>query len=254
MTTEVALSGPDWRFQAKLTVPTGPMRFAQALPLVRALADTVVKAAAKASEDKGEKISCKAGCGACCRQLVPISEIEARRIGELVEAMPEPRRTEIRARFADDHRRLEEAGLLDRLLHHENPIQGQMAALGIEYFRHRLPCPFLENESCSIYAERPLACREYLVTSPAEHCANPTPETVHGVKQPFWVWTALARLDEGSEPDRFLRWVPLVLAPEWADANPDRSEPLPGPELVQKLIEKLAGQDVPPPPVWPAVS
>jgi Fe-S-cluster containining protein len=36
-----------------------------------------------------------------------------------------------------------------------------------------MPCPFLEDESCSIHPDRPLVCREYLVTSPAELCAGP---------------------------------------------------------------------------------
>jgi NADH:ubiquinone oxidoreductase subunit D len=47
----------------------------------------------------GATVSCKKGCGACCRQLVPVSEIEARQLKELVEQMPEPRRSEIWARF-----------------------------------------------------------------------------------------------------------------------------------------------------------
>lgn len=32
--------------------------------------------------------------------------------------------------------------------------------------------PFLEDDACSIHPHRPSVCREYLVTSPAEHCAE----------------------------------------------------------------------------------
>ena len=45
-------------------------------------------------------------------------------------------------------------------------------------------CPFLEEESCSIHPDRPLVCREYLVTSPAELCAGPTQEGVTPVAVP----------------------------------------------------------------------
>ena len=41
-----------------------------------------------------------------------------------------------------------------------------MRILGREYFQLGIPCPFLEEESCSIYHDRPITCREYLVTSP----------------------------------------------------------------------------------------
>ena len=47
-----------------------------------------------------------------------------------------------------------------------------------------VPCPFLEDESCSIHPERPLVCREYLVTSPAALCAGPTQEGVTPVAVP----------------------------------------------------------------------
>src|SRR5262249_44693347 len=138
-------------------------------------------------------ISCKAGCGACCRQLVPISEVEARNIGELVNSLPEPRRSQICARFAEARHRLEKAGLLEKLLHPENWPKDERQATGTWYFEQGIACPFLEKESCSIYADRPIACREYLVTSPAEHCAHPSAETVRCVKMPLKFGTALAR-------------------------------------------------------------
>jgi len=62
------------------------------------------------------------GCGACCRQLVPITEIEARYLGELVEFLAQERQTEIRRRFADVLRRLDEADLLETLRHLERMI------------------------------------------------------------------------------------------------------------------------------------
>jgi Fe-S-cluster containining protein len=208
--------------------------------MVHALADRVVDAAVNTVAEQGQQISCKKGCGACCRQLVPIAEVEARQLRDLVEDLPEPRRSLIRTRFADARRRLAGAGLLEKLLAPETWDEGDGRLLGLSYFRLGIACPFLQEESCSIYADRPSACREYLVTSPAENCARPTPETVQCVKMPLKVWTALARFDEVPPTARFIRWVPLILALEWAETHPEEPPPRPGPELLRELFEHLS--------------
>jgi Fe-S-cluster containining protein len=245
VTADVKLGGPGWQLQAKMTVPTGPVRLRHMLPLVHALADAVVDSAAQSAREQGEEVSCKKGCGACCRQLVPIAEAEARRIHALVEELPEPRRSEVRARFAAARQRLAEAGLLAKLLHPEEWSEGDGRSLGMAYFQQGIPCPFLEEESCSIHPDRPVACREYLVTSPAEHCARPTAQTVRCVPLPLKVWTAVARFDEVPYSAHFIRWVPLILAPEWSAAHPDEPAPRPGPELLRELFGYLTGKGPP---------
>src|SRR6476620_4879543 len=92
VSAHIKLSGPDWELQTAMSVPKGLTQPRQLLPVAQAFADKVVDAAVQASESQGQKISCKKGCGACCRQLVPISETEAHNIHEVVEALPEPRR------------------------------------------------------------------------------------------------------------------------------------------------------------------
>ena len=51
---------------------------------------------------------------------------------------------------------------------------------------------------------------------------------------------ALAKFDEPLPGSRYLRWVPLVLAPEWAKDRPDQRPPRPGPELLKELSWKQA--------------
>jgi Fe-S-cluster containining protein len=210
------------------------------VPAVRALANAVVSAAVRTVEESGKNISCKKGCGACCRQLVPISGAEAREIRDLVANLPEPRRSEIRRRFSEARERLEQSGLLGKLLDRQQWMDEEVQPLGVEYFRLGIPCPFLEDESCSIHLDRPVSCREYLVTSPAENCATASAEAIKQVKIPFKLWTALARLDRGDSPSRFIQWVPLVLAPEWADQHPTQPAPRPGMELLRDLFEQIS--------------
>lgn len=239
MTATAVLSCDDWQLEVQVTVPNGPTRLRQLLPLAQSFADAIVRSAMQTTEAQGDKISCKQGCGACCRQLVPMSETEARHIADVVQSLPEPRRTLVRERFDNARKRLEEVGLLDPLRHPGQNNQGTAQSLGIQYFRQGIACPFLENESCSIYADRPIACREYLVTSPPEHCAQPTTDPVRGVQLPLKTWTALARFDKVLPPAQTIRWIPLILAPEWAAENPHEPEPRPGPELVRELFDYL---------------
>src|SRR5438132_622178 len=91
VTARVALRMPGGTLKAEMTVSTGPTPLVQLLPMARALDDQIVELAVHAVEAQGRRVSCKRGCGACCRQLVPIAEVEARRIRDLVEDLPEPR-------------------------------------------------------------------------------------------------------------------------------------------------------------------
>jgi len=238
-TAHIALSGPDWRFRTKVTVPTGPTQVNDVLPLAQSLADALVGSAVNTIEKQGQRISCTKGCGACCRQLVPIAPVEARRINDVINAMPEPRQSEIRTRFATARQRLAQTELLTELKARTHWTDGQGRAVGMKYFRQNIPCPFLEDGACSIYPDRPIACREYLVTSPAENCAQPTPETIRTVKFPLRVWLGLARCEQGALPEPFVSWVPLILAPEWAEAHPEQPPSRPGPTLVKQFFDHL---------------
>jgi Fe-S-cluster containining protein len=239
VTANVKISGPDWDLQTTVSVPEGPTTVRDLLPLAQSFSDAVVKAVVKTNEEARQKISCTKGCGACCRQLVPITETEARHIRTVVESLPEPRRTAVRTRFAEARQRLEKSGGLEQLLHPEEIPLDKKQAFALQYFFQGIPCPFLEDESCSIYADRPLVCREYLVTSAVEHCARLTAETIRAVKMPVKVWTALARLDAGFLSQGKLPWVPLIVAPEWAEAHPEEPSPRPGRELLQELFEHI---------------
>jgi hypothetical protein len=59
------------------------------------------------------------------------------------------------------------------------------------------------------------------------------------VKMPMKVWTALARFDPVPAAARPIRWVPLILAPDWADAHPDEPPARPGPEVLRQFFEYI---------------
>ncbi|HEY2785653.1 MAG TPA: YkgJ family cysteine cluster protein [Fimbriiglobus sp.] len=235
-TLSLTVSGQKVPFE--ITVPEGPVRLRELLPVLQGVAHVLIDAAVAHVEAEGKSISCRAGCGACCRQVVPVSESEAFALRLLVAAMPEPRRTEILARFAAALARFRETGLLDRLRDAvEKP--GDRKQLGLEYFALGVPCPFLVEESCSIHPDRPLACREYLVTSPAVNCSTPSAETVNRVptaNDVSAVARALDRLASGSASG----WMPLVLALDFAETHAEPPPDDTGPKLLYAAMKLLS--------------
>ena len=239
-TAELSVAG--YSLQIRMAVPTGSKRPKHLLPVFHSVADALVEVGVRRIAEHGRTISCHKGCAACCRQLVPLSTEEARQVRELVTALPEPQQSAIRERFAEARERLAQTELWERL-NDPQRIGPDGAGIAHEYFALGIACPFLEHESCSIYHDRPLVCREYLVTSAPEHCQHPGPETVRCVKMPAEASAAMMQLEAAVE-SRPARWVPLTLALDWAETNPELEGERPGPELVREFFERLSGKPV----------
>jgi Fe-S-cluster containining protein len=235
----------EQRISVSVSVPKGPATLREMLPAAQELTNAVVAAAEAAVAAEGRKISCTAGCGACCRQLVPIAPSEAHHLAALVERLPEPRRSQVRERFAAAISRLTQAGLIDALRHPERLDEAMVTPFGLEYFRQGIPCPFLEQESCSIHPERPLACREHLVTSPAAYCADPSPKKVEGVMLPIKLSRVLRQLDQASHPAA-PPWLPLILSLEWAAQDSAKPLARPGPVWLRQFVERMTGKALSP--------
>jgi Fe-S-cluster containining protein len=89
---------------------------------------------------------CKKGCSACCYYEVTISEVEIRYIEENTKF----KRT--------------------------NVIKDKTNF-------HGTPCPFLKNNSCSIYEFRPFMCRRHITLAPTNHWCQPDVSLKHQFSQ-----------------------------------------------------------------------
>lgn len=201
-------------------VPDRKARLDELLPALRTMDDRLIDAAVAASEAAGERVSCAKGCSACCRrQPVPVTPPETYALARLVDALPEPRRTTVRATFAAAAERLRGAGLYAHYMQRD-PATTHAAALAAvrAYMSLALTCPFLVDDACSIYAERPFVCRQYLVTSPAELCTAPLDNPVRTVRAPAAFASAMLSAAEKLS-GRAQYTVPLTLALDYAVAN-----------------------------------
>jgi Fe-S-cluster containining protein len=220
--------------ELKFTVPEGVCPPEALLPDAQALANKVAALGEARVRRGGFRISCTKGCGACCRQMVPISPTEARHLATLVAASPPERAAQLRQRFAEALSKIETAGL---------PLRGPSVAdkaafreFGLAYFRQGVACPFLHEESCSIHADRPLVCREYQVTSTPAACARLGSGEVRQVAVPVRIWSAFSR---SVSAQGTVEWMPLIEALQFAAAHPESDQSRTGPQRVEALLREL---------------
>ena len=244
VTGNVTLSIGGTPFDLQMTVPAKPVKPQRMLPIFQQMTHSFVGMAEDSVKSAGEKVSCTKGCGACCRQAVPLAEIEAYNIAELVESMPDERRVVIEKRFETAWRHFVEIGWFERL---DNCLTAPETRekVVLEYFYEGIPCPFLEDESCSIHESRPLVCREYLVTSPAENCSAPSPETIRMIEQPIKVSNTVRKITNSSNLNKSVNFVPLVLALEWAKRNADGFPEKTGEQWMAEFFTTLTKSEIP---------
>ena len=214
---------PEGRIEGQIELPLGHLRLVDLASLALELSRTVADIGARVVADLGLQISCRKGCGACCRQPVPLSPPEAFMLEELVASLPEHIRPRIRARFAAAAQGLQTSGRRENSARLQDPScldDENMEAITRAYFAQQIPCPFLEDESCSIYASQPSRCREFLVTSPARHCLDPYQQRVDRVPISIRLSEVLARL-WADATQTSLQLVPLPLALNWSADNQD---------------------------------
>jgi Fe-S-cluster containining protein len=94
--------------------------------------------------------ACKKGCAACCHMNVSISDLEAKIIFQATGERP------VRLPSTIDHDLADFKGT---------------------------PCPFLKNRECSIYADRPYACRKHVSFDLSDYWCHP--ERSHLQEMPF---------------------------------------------------------------------
>ncbi|CAN5300871.1 hypothetical protein BH20ACI1_BH20ACI1_08580 [soil metagenome] len=242
-TGQIQLSVRGKPLEIRVKIPAKPVKPQRMLPVFQKMTNLFVEIGVEEAKSEGKEISCKKGCGACCRQPVPLPEFEAYNIAEMVEKMPEPRRREVKERFNKALTHFTEIGWVERFAHCADYSKEERQEMFWDYFREGIPCPFLVDDSCSIHQDRPLVCREYLVTNPAENCLNPTAETINMVEIPVAPSKKIFKLGQ-KKPLRGLNVIPLVMSLEWAVKNPKNFPKKTGGEWLAEFLQSITKSKV----------
>lgn len=240
---EVALNTPAGRLTTAIDVPTGFIPITSIVPVTRRLGEEAAQLEIRQAVAEGKTISCRIGCAACCRMLVPLSAPEAFALHEYVGQLPTDRRTLLLSHLSDRKDRLTREGLWDRLndvAEAARPVPDEeLDPINRSYYALRIPCPYLDNEMCLIYEARPAACRELLVTSPAELCQDLTQNPVTPLPVSMRIGSILG-LVWGTLTSSPPRLIPLPMALEWAERHEEESRRTwSGSSLLDQVLDNM---------------
>ncbi|MBS3820508.1 MAG: hypothetical protein GVY16_04975 [Planctomycetes bacterium] len=201
------------RLEGHLAVAPVEAGLVDLVPVARCLTDAAVAQVVERLAERSTPISCQAGCCACCSYLIPVSPPEALAIWRDVLRMPAPYREDAVTDFLRALRTIGEHPPPDLDgLDEPEVLQG----LSEWYGSLDMPCPLLTDQLCSLYAARPLVCRECIMTLPAEVCGRPQVDVGDRVAMPVSVAEVLyetAGLMLGRPPESVI----LATLPRWID-------------------------------------
>jgi Fe-S-cluster containining protein len=240
---EIALNTPAGRLTTAVEVPTACVPVTAIVPLMRRLGEEAHALEEAKVLEEGLTRSCQKGCAACCRMLVPLSPPEVFALREFVRSLPSEQQARIAARLAQAKSVLLTHGLWHQLVElsesSQTPDDGTLEPINQAYYALRMSCPFLEDDLCSIYEERPAACRELLVVSPAELCQDIAKNPVKPIPVPIRIGPVLGLL-WGELTNTPSRLIPLPIAFDWAEQHQiENHKTWQGTQLLDTALDKV---------------
>ena len=236
---ELDILGEPVRFS--ISVAQKQARLSDIAPLARTLSTKLALVVLDRLRRNGEFVPCCKGCSACCNYLIPLSVPEAFRLREELLAMPaEQGRAILQSCLERSQRILENKPRefnINELSETEN--QTQTNQLGKWYAGLKLACPFLSDSLCTSYENRPIACREYMVTGSALLCEAEWTDESQVVQMPVSVLDCLAQLTAELEQSN-IEAVMLPLAIPWMQENIERGQRTwPAITMVERFVKIL---------------
>lgn len=185
----IDLSGKTLHFSIR--VQEGPAKLTDIVPLARAIWDKIGAALLDNLAASNQSVQCGKGCSACCSYLVALSLPEACYLQQTFASIPAECRIPIIHDCIDSAQKILDPAVLEK---YNMNNSNDMTEISKWYTELDLRCPFLSGRSCSIYAQRPLACREHLVTTPPELCKTSEPQIPEIVPIPVSMLEVLGQL------------------------------------------------------------
>lgn len=193
------------------------------VPLARTISTKLALTVLDSLGKNGQYVPCCKGCSACCSCLIPLSVPEVFCLREELLTMP-----------TDDSSRVLPSCLktAERILDNFPQTfcsedfcskgQSSIGQINKWYAGLELVCPFLSEGLCSLYEQRPLACREHIVTDSVFFCKADHKGEPNVVQMPVSILEVLGLLTaELEQSDVEAIMLPLAFA--WAEDNLQRS-------------------------------
>lgn len=212
---------------------------ADIVPLARKLATKLALVVLDKLKNEGKIVPCRKGCSACCSYLTPLSVPEVFCLRQEVLAMPADQgRTVLKSCLETAKKILENwPGKFET--NELTKINGQSRHSDISrwYAGLELLCPLSSDGLCTAYQQRPIACREHLVTGSVLSCNAKKTDELQVVQTPVSILEALAQLTAELEQST-VEAVMLPLALPWAQENLERAnQTWPAVMMVKRFIE-----------------
>lgn len=219
--------------QFRIDVAAKQATLADMVPLARALSTKVALVVLDSLRENKKNVPCCKGCSACCSYLIPMSVPEVFRLREELSAMPTDYSSRILRSCLDTAERI-----LDNKFESEDE-QPKMNNVSEWYSGLEQACPFLSDELCTLYDQRPLACREHIITGQSFFCQPEHKGEPNVVPMPVSILEVMGKLSAELEQSE-IEAVMLPLAFAWAEDNLHRAEHTwPAVTMIKRFAEIL---------------
>ena len=223
---ETELEVVDELLPVRIGVRNGTAKLADIAPMARELSSKIADVGLRHFKRNGKTIPCRKGCASCCHYIVVLTAPDAFRLVEEVHKMLPQRRKEVKKSFRKANEWFEQ---------HPGKFQRADGAPGSDNLRY--PCPFLDNNQCTIYENRPIICREWMVTGTEQNCRED--KKVRRLVPSVHIGDVLRQLAARLE-DKSCEDVTLPALFEWYSQNIKRSKRVwPAKLVVEQFLEIL---------------
>ncbi len=134
--------------------------------------DEFASARAEAARRALRPLACKAGCNACCEELVMVFRPEAVRVARWLElAGNAAAKQAFLAAYPAWKARVGDASARHAAVFASGD-DAAFLAVHVEQWQKRILCAFNQGGKCTVYPVRPLLCRDAHAIGTADHCAG----------------------------------------------------------------------------------
>lgn len=210
------------------------------VPAARKISNKITNAIVQGLNEDDINVPCRKGCCSCCSSLIPMPVPEVFRMREELLSMPNKSSNRILRRSINSAVRiLKKTNRSEYLKDFSKPGKNNVNDLNKWYGELHEVCPLLSGGVCLLYEQRPIACREHIVTGTADLCRQDKLSKPNVVSMRVSVVEALGEMAgeiEGTEVEAIM----LPFAQAWVQDNLWRAErKWPAMEMVKVFTEIL---------------